>query len=483
MSALKAVSKVISKAASKILDSKVPGIFKLNADEGLFAAVAADGVTPVETFMSKNALFTAEPGMVKIPRSVPMEHGSPHKFSGEFDESKLLTGEGHIMRGWGFYFSERPEVHDNYLEKFVRNNDVSVKDRTAGFAAAVNQHIFNDPKNEFMTLWPDPDMARKVLHSHLDDLLYDLEIGIRSGRSVDTLLGVFQKSAMHKKDRASSALQHSLKILHDVKDEMPSYQISPESRFAWDQSLKSAQNNVEYYRSRVAVLSGVVSLPEEKFKKIFQDSTAKSYSYKMRLLAEEDEILNLDAPLPDTPRVRQALRATSAYSSADDEVIGHLVGDKSALHRTWDAGYIPRAPATGQELMDALWRTFQSDRPAYSSEMSKAQAKDSAMFAALKLRELGFKGTKFKDGSSRKGWGGPVDHYNYVVFDPDYLEPVRIAEYTGKVPGKTASQSLTGQEALPLPRKFAATADREPQLPGGTTPFDVYMKQQALYAP
>src|SRR5690606_10961249 len=49
-------------------------------------------------------------------------HGSPHVFD-RFDLSKIGTGEGAQVYGWGLYFAEAPSVAEAYRRKLARTED------------------------------------------------------------------------------------------------------------------------------------------------------------------------------------------------------------------------------------------------------------------------------------------------------------------------------------------------------------------------
>jgi hypothetical protein len=55
--------------------------------------------------------------MVKTGGIIPLEawHGTPHKIVGNFDISKVGTGEGAQAYGHGMYFAENPEVAQTYV--------------------------------------------------------------------------------------------------------------------------------------------------------------------------------------------------------------------------------------------------------------------------------------------------------------------------------------------------------------------------------
>jgi len=61
--------------------------------------------------MNINAIIQEE--MQSLYESIPVFHGSTEKFD-RFDMSKVGTGDGKSLGGWGIYFSDSPEVSKRY---------------------------------------------------------------------------------------------------------------------------------------------------------------------------------------------------------------------------------------------------------------------------------------------------------------------------------------------------------------------------------
>jgi len=92
-------------------------------------------------------------------------HGTPHKIVGNFDISKVGTGEGAQAYGHGMYFAENPEVSETYrhakqvvkyeptIEKFTNGPNYFMND--AGNYMKVRDYVKNDvpvavPKEEYL---------------------------------------------------------------------------------------------------------------------------------------------------------------------------------------------------------------------------------------------------------------------------------------------------------------------------------------------
>jgi hypothetical protein len=74
---------------------------------GLFGSMRREQINPMAMQLAINAITAY--------------HGSPYKFD-EFDASKIGTGEGAQAYGHGLYFSERPEVANEYQKNLTRKD-------------------------------------------------------------------------------------------------------------------------------------------------------------------------------------------------------------------------------------------------------------------------------------------------------------------------------------------------------------------------
>ena len=96
------------------------------ADDETGMALAAASAIPV------NRLIGALKGFDPVMREIDVYHGSPHRFDpteenllGEFDASKIGTGEGAQAYGHGIYLAESPAVGRQYAEFLAsRKNDL-----------------------------------------------------------------------------------------------------------------------------------------------------------------------------------------------------------------------------------------------------------------------------------------------------------------------------------------------------------------------
>jgi hypothetical protein len=79
------------------------------------AAVAtAKALAPKAGMMAEN--YMVKQGMIQ---PLTAYHGTPHTIQGQFDISKIKTGEGSNAYGAGMYFAENPAVAEMYQAKFA----------------------------------------------------------------------------------------------------------------------------------------------------------------------------------------------------------------------------------------------------------------------------------------------------------------------------------------------------------------------------
>jgi len=106
-------------------DAEALGIFSDIALTAIpFAGVAAKGAMAAGRTLAPTAGMAAERYMNKIGGLIPLDvyQGSPHKFAptarnplGEFDATKIGTGEGAQAYGYGHYLAESPAVASTYM--------------------------------------------------------------------------------------------------------------------------------------------------------------------------------------------------------------------------------------------------------------------------------------------------------------------------------------------------------------------------------
>lgn len=92
----------------------------------------------IDSSMRRGKRFEEEPASLREHRmrsegtwhkyEQPAFHGSPHRFRGRFSLSKIGTGEGAQIRGWGLYFAGHKDVGEAYRHALSRP-DIGIKGR------------------------------------------------------------------------------------------------------------------------------------------------------------------------------------------------------------------------------------------------------------------------------------------------------------------------------------------------------------------
>ena len=118
------------------------------------ARVAGQGAEALGRAAAPVAGQALENYMVRTGDILPMDvyHGSPHRFPptaknplGEFDASKIGTGEGAQSYGHGLYFAEKPDVAVGYQEKLGKSlfnalNEAENKNLPKQVSEYINKH-------------------------------------------------------------------------------------------------------------------------------------------------------------------------------------------------------------------------------------------------------------------------------------------------------------------------------------------------------
>lgn len=121
-------------------------------------------------FVAPKAGLLAEEYMVKTGGILPLDvyHGSPHIFPptpknplGEFDASKIGTGEGAQAYGHGIYVAEAPGVATDYAKKLgpstAMQSSQDIRERMGRFADAIAQRYKPDAISPIQDVLLNPD--------------------------------------------------------------------------------------------------------------------------------------------------------------------------------------------------------------------------------------------------------------------------------------------------------------------------------------
>lgn len=121
----------------------LPSNFKLTEANNVWRKLRLDRLIDASPLSDKVAFDEAGYERAKV-NFAPAFHGTPHKVD-KFKTSKIGSGEGNQVYGWGLYFTETKEVADHYRRALA-------KDKDSGYVYEVDLDI----KDEELIHWDKP---------------------------------------------------------------------------------------------------------------------------------------------------------------------------------------------------------------------------------------------------------------------------------------------------------------------------------------
>ena len=150
-----AKSRELMTAPTSIMDERYPAwkkaqedadLFLLGADAAGIAPFAAKGAVATAKFAAPKIAQGLEQHMVRSGMMLPIDvyHGTPHRFAptaknplGEFNASKIGSGEGAQAYGYGHYFAENPNVAKDYQKTLSGKTDLGEQPSDSAFVHAI----------------------------------------------------------------------------------------------------------------------------------------------------------------------------------------------------------------------------------------------------------------------------------------------------------------------------------------------------------
>lgn len=315
-------------------------------------------------------------------------HGSPHRFD-RFDISKIGTGEGNQAYGHGLYFAEDEGVAQQYRRALSR---LSGDD-----GLLVDQ----EPITALLSRAGGDAAWRRAIDEAAQEGAAAWRIGSGPGLGED-IAGRLRQRARDVVDVAGRPFR-----LAERAGRFP----------GGDDGRRWAEQDRDFARQ---LAEGLESLAGRSL-----DYRAPGASYEVRLGVDAEDLLDLDAPLRDQPRVaagieglrdRYARRAEMEPRSEAEEAWldaqrGFLAHREEALDRALIGG------GHGFDVVQSLGRSL---GPATASGL---------------LRQAGVPGSRYWDGMSRRAQDGTR---NFVMFDDEPIEIIRRYAQGGMVGGLQA---------------------------------------------
>jgi hypothetical protein len=299
-------------------------------------------------------------------------HGSPHDHN-QFSTSKIGTGEGAQVFGWGLYFASIKDVAENYRDILSNRSRISAEELQQWAKDHRPTDLMSDPLFD--------SVSRQAVyiatgHSYLmHDLRNELLDDIRQlqkgrGNIVDRIFT--PKSAQIRE------LDAAVKLLNDME------------------------------------MYALAARPAGKL-------------YNVAVKAIHDQFLDWFKPLSEqSAYVRDALKRAAFPEVIPYTVAANENGTFSVQFQGHDQGMLRPYPTRerAQQIVDKFNNEFQSDQHLLSGAdiyhmMRKRLGSDRA--ASLALLDAGIRGNTYEDQFSRSKGSGT---HNYVVFDDSDIEIV-----------------------------------------------------------
>jgi 2'-5' RNA ligase len=321
----------------------------------------AERMEPIQSEESSTAWDEKQKGKKKQvvldkPLEQPAYHGSPHRFD-KFTLDKIGTGEGAQAYGWGLYFAGEKEVAKFYREKL--SESVTPTD------AAIREYFTPG------RIVPSYGGKDKVLE-------FDEKGGLGGGWRV---------KVQQVEDNEGNPVKDAQPRWHGTRPRASNFReagVDPGIGGLYKVDLKPTDDELLHWDKPLS----------EQPKKV-QEAFGFDPSNKDRVNALYEKYKALEkemsryASLPEG----QFFRAKWDDLARQKENLRNAMEDRGAIVRNWAVEY--EEPTGSQKYLD----------------LARTTGKE---IASKKLLDLGIRGIKYLDGSSRnKGEGS----YNYVIFD------------------------------------------------------------------
>jgi len=341
-----------------------------------------------------------ESTVVKGLRYMTAWHGSPHNFD-KFDISKIGSGEGAQIFGWGLYFTDTKEIAEKQYRDRLSQTNIMVGDTPLEKWYYTTQPV--NPRNKYY------------------DGVYHELVDIFKNENIDAKQALALIQTYHSKLEAELALAeeavNAAEYTRNYEYEPDGGYISPSETY--NQFAELLELNSETIKALEALQNHVVQ----------RKTTGKLYQVDIK--PEEDDFLLWDKPLTEqSPKVLSALRNMGMDIDRALEIT-QLEKEYNDYERRYGGGF----QRLTSEIMGGLSPTErmkirnlakrittleqQGPTPRTGGQVYKLIEYTngrSPQAASLALLDAGIRGNKYLDGNSR----GPfVENptYNYVLFD------------------------------------------------------------------
>lgn len=289
--------------------------------------------------------------------SVRAYHGTPHKVD-KFSLSKIGTGEGAQVYGWGLYFAQNKEVADAYRSTLTQRDAVRAASQIAQSA-----------------------------------------LSVMAGRSQDEAAQLAQQN-----------LQALQRKYDDFRTGRAGYTVSNEAEY-----LKELQADVKFAEE----VWNLIRTPRSRWDESIMPKAAEGNLYTVELLPDEGDFLDWDKPLSEqsekvknilSPIVEELIQR-QIKKLEDTPSIAALYLSKKKL-RSYAEEFLAPNLASGMGLYDLV-------RGLEGNKRGGITPDDMSRIASEYLASIGIPGIRYFDADSR---GKKEGTRNYVIFDENLVK-------------------------------------------------------------
>lgn len=303
-------------------------------------------------------------------------HGSPHDFD-EFDHSKMGTGEGQQVFGYGTYLTETERVAKGYRDRLspksqpswsgVKSNYVNTRNNIEAFFTqkGLSEEQIGAVNSYVTEVGGDPAIIDLDLDEYIARVYRDPQ-SVVARREKEALLPAWKDLKEKFKVEQSKGKVYEVEIPDNA------------SWLKWDEPLSAQQDNSDLLRR-----AGVSVADADEWELLWRNAN----NAELTANTLEGKLSYMDPRAPDyRATVREYEAAKAELASAEKEIAESLSENM-----------------TGQQAYEKLVDHF-------GGGIQKKGAKLASEF----LHEAGIAGNKYLDGMSRSDGSGS---YNYVVFN------------------------------------------------------------------
>ena len=280
----------------------------------------------------------------------PAFHGSPFKFD-KFTTDHIGAGEGAQAYGWGLYFAGKKEISEWY-----RENTLKLHGLDQIFETINGEPVGRYLKKAAAAVFPEGHIGRTSATM--------LEVMVQENKGVENLTGYLAA----KKQLALTTLNGKLES-KDIDQK------------TYDQTLEFIDNRYDDM-NKIADYLAANNVQYER------TEPSKGQLYEVDLPGD-DVLLNYEETYENQPPAVQAALDQILATPAFYDVAGYHESQVENFKKNWD----------GARWYDVVKEVLETKND-----------KDASLF----FNELGIKGLKYHDATSR---GGKGDTFNYVIFD------------------------------------------------------------------